>query len=139
MTTNPIITANAATVIANMRTIEASAFAGATNVVPLGATLDGAMSSAEDLALRIDGEFKGTLVLAKGGAIHIGPDAVLDCKLLQADIIFVQGRVKGEIQARKALELAPTARVSGKLSYEGRLDVHSGARINGSIDGPEQE
>lgn len=139
MTTNPTITASASAAIASMRTVDAKCFESATTVVPHGAVMDGTMSATENLAVRIDGEFKGTLALLKESAIHIGPNAVLDCMSLQADIIYIQGTFKGELVARKALELAPTARVSGTIRYEDRLDVHCGARLSGSIEGPQRD
>lgn len=137
MTTNPNISLPAAVAIAGMRMIDEAAFAAATTVVPKGAKLEGSMSAASDLALRIEGEFKGKLILDMGGAIHIGPGAVVECDALEADIIYIQGTVKGNVHARKSLELGTTSRVKGDVRYDDRLDVHSGARVNGSIKGPE--
>ena len=139
MTTNPTITVPASVAIASMRMIDASTFAAATNVVPKGAKLEGEMSADSDLALRIDGEFKGKLVLGTGGAIHIGPGAVVDCEALEADVIYIQGSLKGNMHARKALELSATSRIKGEIRYNDRLDVHTGARITGSIKGPDSD
>ncbi len=120
-----------------MRMIDADTFQRATTVVPRGAKLDGAMTSDEGLALRIDGEFKGKLDIRHEGAVHIGEGANMECESLTADYIYVQGRIKGSLVARKGLELAASARVSGNVRYETELDVHPGARISGTITGPE--
>lgn len=135
MTTNPPISLPTVTSVAGMRVIDEAAFSEATTVVPKGAKLEGSMSAASHLALRIEGEFKGKLILGDGGAIHIGPGAVVDCEALEADIIYIQGAVKGSVYARKSLELGATSRVKGDLRYDDRLDVHAGARVSGSIKG----
>lgn len=137
MTTNPHISSPAAAAIAGMRMIDEATFKAATTVVPKGAKLEGAMSASSDLALRIEGEFKGKLILATGGAIHIGLGSVVDCEAMEADIIYVQGTIKGSVHARKSLELGPSSRIKGNVRYDDRLDVHSGARVSGSIKGPE--
>jgi len=116
-----------------LRMIAPDTFRAATTVVPNGAKLNGTMSAQDDLALRIDGEFKGKLDIHKAGAIHIGPNAHVECETMVADHIYVQGRVRGNIHARKGLELSAEARVSGEVRYDGELDVHPGARISGSV------
>lgn len=119
-----------------MRMIESAVMAKTTTVVPSGAALDGTMTAKEDLAIRIDGEFKGKLDIEAGGAIHIGPGAVVECDKMVADFIYVEGRVKGSLHARKGLELSAGARINGKICYEGDMDMHPGARVRGEIDGP---
>lgn len=120
-----------------MRMIQTQNFDGMTTVVPVGAKLDGAMTASQSLALRIDGEFKGSIEIGSGGAVHIGPDAVIEAKSLVADHIYVEGKVKGNLHARKGLEVASSARIRGEVRYDGEMDVHPGAKLSGTVSGPE--
>jgi cytoskeletal protein CcmA (bactofilin family) len=126
-----------ATVATAMRMITPASFSDATTVVPKGAKLDGAMTADTDLALRFEGTFKGKVVLNEKGAIHVGEGAVIEVEALQADVIYIQGTVKGNVHARKSLEIGAGARIKGDIRYDEHFDVHNGARINGSINGPE--
>lgn len=122
-----------------MRLITPDTLDGVTTVVPAGAELEGTMTAPQHLALRIDGYFKGRIEIASGGALHIGPTAKLDVESVLADHILVEGNVKGNLHARKGMEITACARVRGDTRYEGVIDIHPGAKVNGSICGPASE
>ena len=138
MTTNPSINNRALAAITHMRTIDIHTFSGAIEVVPPGATLDGSLTSSEVIALRVEGSFKGRIVLPAGSAIHIALGANVQCDLIEADVIYVQGQVRGKLHAHKIIELAPSAIVMGEVRYDELFDVHAGSRICGSITGPDE-
>lgn len=108
-----------------------------TNLVPQGAKLHGQLEANEGIALRIDGEFKGSIDMKDEGFVHIAAGASLDSERVVADFILIEGDVKGSVHARKGLEITKTARVKGDIRYDGDLDFHPGARITGQITGPE--
>jgi cytoskeletal protein CcmA (bactofilin family) len=51
---------------------------------------------------------------------------------ITADLIIVNGSVKGPVHARRALELQPSARVEGDVEYQS-LEMHKGALITGQL------
>ena len=107
------------------------------NILPKSATMKGDMEASEDLSIRIDGEYEGTVRLEKAGTVHIAKGAIVTTTQIVADHIFVEGTVKGDLHARKGIELAPTAQVKGAIKYEHHMDMHPGAKVSGQIDGPD--
>ncbi len=79
-------------------------------LVEPGSSFDGLVSF-RGRAL-IEGEFTGEVVA--WGALQIGESAVVRARI-QVDDLFVAGRLEGDATARRRIELAPTARVSGLL------------------------
>jgi len=78
-------------------------------------------------AARIDGHVGGE-VLA-GGPVWVGPGGEVDADL-EADTMVVEGRVNGNLRARHAIALGPTAVVRGDLAAP-LLRIAEGARIDG--------
>lgn len=78
-------------------------------------------------AVRIDGYFEGDLNI--GSDLIIGESGKVNGTLVAKNIV-IAGEVKGTIEARGKLELAPTARVMGdsKMSI---LVVEDGAFLQG--------
>lgn len=120
-----------------LRLVPAAAIERAHNVLPAGATMKGDMTAQAGLAIRIDGEYSGTIVMGEGSSVYIAKDAIVDAVSIEADVILVEGRIKGNVTSRKAIELASTALIQGTLTYHGELDIHAGAKVRGQIDGPQ--
>jgi cytoskeletal protein CcmA (bactofilin family) len=119
------------------RLINGSSLSSQITVLPKAATMRGDMETSEDMSIRLDGEFEGTIQMDKQGTVHIAPGAIITTTKIKADYILVEGTVKGDLHARKGIELAPTARVKGMVVYEQDLDMHPGARVSGELKGPE--
>lgn len=119
------------------RLIQPSNLSTQINVLPKSAVMKGDMQATENLSIRLDGEYEGKISLQNDGTVHIACDANVTTGMVVADFIYVEGTVKGDLHARKAIELSPTARVQGSVRYEKDMDIHPGARISGQIIGPE--
>lgn len=119
-----------------LRLIQTSKVGAASNFVPRGAVLKGDLEAQEDLSMRIEGNYTGTIDMKEGGFLHIGASAVINCESIAADFIYVEGTVQGNIHARKAIEIAPSARIKGKVCYDQDMDFHAGARVTGTLQGP---
>jgi cytoskeletal protein CcmA (bactofilin family) len=78
-------------------------------------------------ALRIDGYYEGELHI--GGDLIVGESGKVVGNLVARNII-IAGEVKGSIEARGKLELAPTAKVTGD-SRMVTLVVEDGAFLQG--------
>lgn len=66
----------------------------------------------------------GRHLLLPEGALHTCLDASIECEEVQTDVIYVQGAAKGNVHARKALEIEPNAEIPFDIQHSGRLDVH---------------
>lgn len=93
-----------------------------------------------DVGLKVDGTVKGCIRVANGGVIHIGPTGRVEGTTVEADYVFVEGHVAGKIIARKGVELAASCFVRGEIDYAGSLNMHSLAKVRGSINysGPDE-
>ena len=78
-------------------------------------------------ALRIDGYYEGELHI--GGDLIVGESGKVVGNLVARNII-IAGEVKGSIEARGRLELAPTAKVTGDSKML-TLVVEDGAYLQG--------
>ncbi len=78
-------------------------------------------------ALRIDGYYEGELHI--GGDLIVGESGKVVGNLVARNII-IAGEVKGSIEARGRLELAPTAKVTGDSKMT-TLVVEDGAYLQG--------
>jgi cytoskeletal protein CcmA (bactofilin family) len=99
-----------------------------------GAVFDGSFQSSKDLGIKVDGKLIGNIVFEQGGAVHIGPTGVVENTSIEADYVFIEGKVKGSIVARKSLEITGSATVIGDASYDALVDIHPRARIRGKLE-----
>ena len=99
-----------------------------------GAVFEGSFQSSKDLGIKVDGKLVGNIVFEQGGAIHIGPTGVVENTSIEADYVFIEGKVKGAIIARKSLEITGSATVIGDAMYDAMVDVHPRARIRGKLE-----
>jgi cytoskeletal protein CcmA (bactofilin family) len=105
-----------------------------TSLMALGASFDGSFHSPKDLGIKIDGRLNGNIVFDTGGTIHVGPSGQVENTKLEADYIFIEGKVTGAVIARKALEISGTATVVGDISYQETMDIHPRARLRGKVE-----
>jgi len=82
----------------------------------------------------VDGKLIGNIVFDQGGAVHIGTTGVVENTTIEADYVFIEGKVKGSIVARKALEITGSATLIGDAAYDVLVDVHPRARIRGKLE-----
>jgi len=105
-----------------------------TSLIGEGAVFEGSFHSTQDLGIKVDGQLIGAIVFEKAGAIHIGPTGLVENTSLEADYIFIEGKVRGNVIARKSLEISGSATVLGDVTYDAMIDIHPRARLRGKID-----
>ena len=105
-----------------------------TSLIGEGAVFEGSFHSKDDLGIKVDGQLIGGIVFENGGAIHIGPTGLVENTTIEADYIFIEGKVKGNVIARKSLEISGSATVLGDVVYDALIDIHPRARLRGKID-----
>jgi cytoskeletal protein CcmA (bactofilin family) len=116
------------------RLVPAERLKAITSLIGEGAVFDGGFHSSKDLGLKVDGKLNGNIVFEQGGAVHIGATGVVENTSIEADYVFIEGKVKGTIVARKSLEITGSATVIGDASYDALVDVHPRARIRGKLE-----
>jgi cytoskeletal protein CcmA (bactofilin family) len=105
-----------------------------TSLIGEGAVFDGGFHSSKDLGIKVDGKLIGNIVFEHGGAVHIGATGVVENTSIEADYVFIEGKVKGSIVARKSLEITGSATVIGDAAYDALVDIHPRARIRGKLE-----
>lgn len=88
----------------------------------------------EDLGIKIDGTLLGSIKVPKGGTVHIGPTGHVEGETIEADYVYVEGRVDGTIIARRGVELSPSCTVKGAVKYHGAMNMHSLAKVKGTVE-----
>lgn len=116
------------------RLVPAERLKAITSLIGEGAVFEGNFQSGKDLGIKVDGKLMGNIVFDQGGAVHIGATGVVENTSIEADYVFIEGKVKGSIIARKSLEITGSATVIGDASYDALLDVHPRARIRGKLE-----
>ncbi len=83
--------------------------------------------------VHLEGTIIGNVTTEPGGTavLSIAPKAVVE-GLVEVPRVIVHGEVRGDIQAREKVELGPTAKVSGNVSY-GVIEMAAGAVIHGRL------
>jgi cytoskeletal protein CcmA (bactofilin family) len=116
------------------RLVPAERLKAISSLIGEGAVFDGGFQSSKDLGIKVDGKLIGNIVFEQGGAVHIGPTGVVENTSIEADYVFIEGKVKGSIVARKSLEITGSATVIGDASYDALVDIHPRARIRGKLE-----
>jgi cytoskeletal protein CcmA (bactofilin family) len=104
------------------------------SLIAEGATFTGHFQAAQDLGIKIDGVLEGNILLEQGGTIHIGATGTVENTRMEADYIYVEGKVRGTLVARKGLEITGSATVLGDASYDDLMDIHPRARVRGKVE-----
>ncbi|GAA6140924.1 polymer-forming cytoskeletal protein [Hydrogenophaga sp. 5NK40-0174] len=116
------------------RLVPAERLSAITSLIAEGAVFDGNFHTSRDQGIKVDGQLKGNITFETGGTLHIGPTGVIENTCLEADYVFIEGKVIGQVIARKALEITGTATLIGDASYDELIDMHPRARVRGKID-----
>jgi cytoskeletal protein CcmA (bactofilin family) len=104
------------------------------SLIAEGAIFDGSFQTSRDLGIKVDGTLKGNISFDTGGTIHVGATGVVENTRLEADYIFIEGKVVGSVIARKALEITGSATLLGDASYDEVMDVHPRAKLRGKVE-----
>ena len=104
------------------------------SLIAEGAVFTGHFQASRDLGIKIDGVLEGNIVFEQGGTVHIGSSGVVQNTRIEADYIFIEGKVRGAVVARKALEITGSGTLLGDAAYDEVMDIHPRARVRGKID-----
>ena len=86
---------------------------------------DGVLNFSDPLMVK--GKFVGEIKAS--GDLYIGKDAVVEAQI-EANLVSLRGRVKGNISAHTRVELFATASVDGDITAP-NIIMESGCRFNG--------
>ena len=104
------------------------------SLIAEGAIFEGNFHTTQDQGIKIDGQLTGNISFASGGTLHIGATGVVESSRLEADYIFIEGKVVGSVIAHKALEIAGSATLLGDAAYDELIDMHPRARVRGKLE-----
>lgn len=104
------------------------------SLIAEGAVFEGNFHTAQDQGIKIDGQLTGSISFGTGGTLHIGATGVVESTRLEADYIFIEGKVIGTVIAHKALEIAGSATLLGDAAYDELIDMHPRARVRGKLE-----
>lgn len=119
---------------ATTRLVPADRLAAVTSLIAEGAVFDGNFHTARDQGIKVDGLVKGNITFETGGTLHVGATGVVENTRMEADYVFIEGKVVGTVIARKALEITGSATLLGDASYDELIDMHPRARVRGKIE-----
>lgn len=119
---------------ATTRLVPADRLAAVTSLIAEGAVFDGNFHTTRDQGIKVDGLVKGNITFETGGTLHVGATGVVENTRMEADYVFIEGKVVGTVIARKALEITGSATLLGDASYDELIDMHPRARVRGKIE-----
>jgi cytoskeletal protein CcmA (bactofilin family) len=119
---------------ASTRLVPAERLSAITSLIAEGAVFEGNFHTAQDQGIKVDGQLKGNITFETGGTLHVGATGVIENTCLEADYVFIEGKVIGTVIARKALEITGSATLLGDASYDELIDMHPRARVRGKIE-----
>lgn len=98
---------------------------GSTSLLSRGIKIEGEIRGEENL--HIDGRIKGAVRLK--GNILVGNAGIVEAEI-EADNVVIQGRVTGNVTARRQLEIQPSGKLIGDCTA-GSIDIKEGAVFEG--------
>lgn len=119
---------------ATTRLVPVERLSAITSLIAEGAVFEGNFHTSRDQGIKIDGLLKGNITFENGGTLHVGATGVIENTRLEADYVFIEGKVVGTVIARKALEITGSATLLGDASYDELIDMHPRARVRGNIE-----
>jgi cytoskeletal protein CcmA (bactofilin family) len=119
---------------ASTRLVPAERLAAINSLIAEGSVFEGSFLCAQDQGIKIDGHLKGNISFDAGGTLHVGANGVIENTRLEADYVFIEGRVTGTVIARKALEITGSGTLVGDAQYDELIDLHPRARVRGKIE-----
>jgi cytoskeletal protein CcmA (bactofilin family) len=105
-----------------------------TNLVAEGVTIEGKINSHS--SIRIDGTFKGDIVVESSQGIIVGPTGFIEGNIKSGGLV-VLGKVKGKIDA-DSIEIRQSGLIEGEMKYQD-LEVFSGGKFYGTTIDQKQE
>lgn len=105
-----------------------------TSLIAEGAVFEGNFHTSSDQGIKVDGKLLGNITFESGGTLHVGATGVIENTRLEADYVFIEGKVVGTVVARKSLEITGSATLIGDASYDDLIDMHPRARVRGKIE-----
>jgi cytoskeletal protein CcmA (bactofilin family) len=118
----------------NTRLVPVERLSAITSLIAEGTVFEGNFQTSQDQGIKVDGQLTGNISFQSGGTLHVGATGVIESTRLEADYIFIEGKVVGTVIARKALEIAGSATLLGDASYDELIDMHPRARVRGKIE-----
>lgn len=118
----------------NTRLVPIERLSAITSLIAEGAIFEGNFVTTQDQGLKIDGQLTGNISFQAGGTLHIGATGVVESTRLEADYVFIEGKVVGTVIARKALEIAGSATLLGDAAYDEAMDIHPRAKLRGKVE-----
>lgn len=119
---------------ASTRLVPVERLSAITSLIAENAVFDGSFHTQRDQGLKVDGLLKGNITFEVGGTVHVGATGVIENTRIEADYVFIEGKVTGTVIARKALEITGSATLIGDASYDELIDMHPRARVRGKIE-----
>ncbi len=104
------------------------------SLIAEGAVFEGNFHTSSDQGIKVDGRLLGNITFESGGTLHVGATGVIENTRLEADYVFIEGKVVGTVVARKSLEITGSATLIGDASYDDLIDMHPRARVRGKIE-----
>jgi cytoskeletal protein CcmA (bactofilin family) len=98
-------------------------------VIDVNVAMQGNLRFEDNVNLRINGKFEGTLDAR--GRITVGEKADVRANIM-GDEVIIHGRVTGNVKASKALRIEPTAKIYGDMESPA-LSIKEGAIVMGHI------
>ena len=98
---------------------------GSTSLLSKKVNIEGDIQGDEDL--HVEGHFKGSIKIS--GNIFVGQTGVLEAEI-EADNIVIQGKITGNVLARKQLEIQPSGKLIGDCTAQS-IDIKEGALFEG--------
>jgi cytoskeletal protein CcmA (bactofilin family) len=118
----------------NTRLVPADRLTAISSLIAEGAVFEGNFHTTSDQGIKVDGRLQGNITFETGGTLHVGATGVIDNTRLEADYVFIEGKVVGTVIARKALEITGSGTLIGDASYDELIDMHPRARVRGKIE-----
>lgn len=114
-----------------VRKLKKNAAKNAITLIAQGAHVKGDIHFQGDL--EVEGEVSGSILGAEGGDSEV---RILDAGSVKGElrvpVVFISGKVTGDVFASKQVELAASAVVDGDIHYS-LLEVERGAQVNGNF------
>jgi cytoskeletal protein CcmA (bactofilin family) len=101
---------------------------GEEKILDVDAAMQGSLSFADPVNLRINGKFEGSLKTK--GFLTVGEDAQVIADI-DGENIIISGYVKGRIKATRLVSLTSTANVYAEIVDTPRMAIEEGAIFNG--------
>ena len=98
---------------------------GSTSLLSKKVKIEGEIQGDEDL--HVEGHFTGSIKIS--GNIFVGRTGVVEADV-EADNIVIQGKIKGNVLARKQLEIQPHGQLHGDCTAQS-IDIKEGAVFEG--------